>query len=131
MCATIEEMKTEMNAESVRRSLQITVSDACVETFLSLPPETLALIRASLDDVQRMVLMVIDRCIALGLKARPAQQSEALCFADTKRSVCITLDADLLFLECREDNNTQSHGFTANYYGQMQLYQWLDALREA
>jgi hypothetical protein len=120
-----------MNAESVRRSLQINVSEGCIETFLSLPPETVALVRASLDDLQRMVLMVIDRCNALRLKAEDGSVPETLCFCDTSRRVCITIEKHALFFEYRDEGRTaESHRFGANYYGQMQLYQQLDALHQ-
>jgi hypothetical protein len=118
-----------MNAESVRRSLLITVSEGCIETFLSLPPETVALVRSSLDDLQRMVLMVIDRCNALKLESDAGRTPGTPCFCDTARCVCMTIEEHALSLEYRHENTVESHRFVANYYGQMQLHQWLDAFR--
>jgi hypothetical protein len=112
--------------EEIRLNLQITVSDDAVAAFNALDDATRASVWEGSDDLKRMVLMVIERGIALGMRPGEDGGDGLLLLDGNRRHRCRFTDTEMLL----QPATGGEVSFVTNYYGQMQLYQWLEAWKD-
>lgn len=111
-----------LTREEIRRMLQISVCEDAVAAFNALGYRSRASVLTGSDDLKRMVLMVIDRGVALGLQAGGEGEGKIELRRGHVCCSCSFGDSGLLL----HPAPGETLRFGANYYGQMQLHQWLE-----
>lgn len=107
-----------VDAAGVRRRLGISISEVGIHAFNAFDPELQGLAWQMREDLQRMMFMCLERGSAWGVDAHLKQEEGSLILEMLPH--CFRFD---------EEGITLCDGsfFTANYYGQLQLHQWLEA----
>jgi hypothetical protein len=117
-------MNFTVTREKIRIILQIEVSEATVRRFNALDEALRVKVLAGSEDLQRMFLMVLEQCVSAGWEMQPLDSSEALSCSGGTKPLCVLPEPGELVVSYGDEELR----FTANYYGQMQLHQWLESL---
>lgn len=116
-----------LSPEGVRRRLGIVVDERALACLKGCPADLLTRFYASMEDMQRMLLMAVQACCEAGMTPQRADK-RLLSFENSIRRCGIDIENDRLVLYWSDGEGESSESFVANYYGQMQLYQKLEAL---
>lgn len=117
-------MRIELTRKQVRAALQLTLPEPVLLHFNALnEPFKTAVLDAGAD-VQRMVLMLLQKCVEAGIGCSELEEGNGLLIVNGDERVKCLVGCDGIAVKQQEE----TLHFSANYYGQMQWHQWLEGL---